>query len=795
MAFVNLSLVLGTVLVGIPILLHLVMRRRPRQLVFPAVRFIQPRVESNRRTLRLRHWLLLLLRCLVIAVTALALARPSVSSGVFGNWLIIAALALLVLLVAVLLLAGAATRQGTLLLGGLGAVGAAALAGLLAMLVGTVRDGEAPLIGDRQAPVAAVMLFDSSPRMQYRHANQTRLEQAQALADSVVRHLPTDSQVAVLDSRAIAPVFSVDLAAARKTIERVQMTGAPRPLDQLLITALQLLGPSNLKRKEIYVYTDLTAAAWEIGDASRLLTQLKQQPGVALYLIDVGVEQPRNYALGTLQLSTETMPENSRLRVRTTVSVIGREAPDGAAEQAAVELWVEDFDPTLPVARGQEVVLPTARVQSRQEVNLADGDSADIEFVVSGLTKGTRHAELRLVGQDALAIDDRRYLTVRVREPWLILVVAPADVDTTSLVEAISPYQLRTENRAAFECVTILPEKLVSQNLQDYAAVVLLDPDPPSPDSWEQLGMYVRDGGQLALFLGHHAGDASAWNTGPAQALLPGKLGRPYRVTGRDLFLAPHNYDHPILRPFRAIATSVPWADFPVFRYWNLADLARDAEVVLRFGNQQPAVLERRVGQGTVLTMTTPITELERPVGRQAWNELAGPDDWPRFMLVNEIVRYLTQHDAGHYNYETGQNVVLANRPDKDPARYLLFTPGGDSQPVQARDDKLTISTTDAPGIYRLRGVREGPVVRGFAANLPAGASRLERTTTGQLDAVLGADRYQLARDQEQLVRVQGRQREGREFFPLLVIGAAAILVLEQLLANRFYRDTDMGAS
>jgi hypothetical protein len=63
------------------------------------------------------------------------------------------------------------------------------------------------------------------------------------------------------------------------------------------------------------------------------------------------------------------------------------------------------------------------------------------------------------------------------------------------------------------------------------------------------------------------------------------------------------------------------------------------------------------------------------------------------------------------------------------------------------------------------------------------------------LDAVLGADRYQLAREQEQLVRVQGHQREGREFFPFLLILVAAILVLEQLLANRFYRDTDSGSS
>ena len=795
MAFVNLSLVLGTMLVGIPIILHLVMRQKPKQLIFPAVRFIQKRHESNRRTLRLRHWLLLLLRCLVIALAALALARPSVSSNLFGNWIIIAALALLVLLVGTLLLAGAVTRQGTLLLTGLGLVGAAALSALLAMLIGTLRQSDASLIGDRQAPVAAVMVFDASPRMQYRRENRTRLEQAQTIADSVVRQLPADSQIAVVDSRAIAPVFSLDLAAARKTIQRVQPTGAPRPFDQLLTTALQLLAPNSLKRKEIYVYTDLTAAAWEIDNASRLLSQFEQAPDVALYLIDVGVEQPQNFALGALQLSAETMPENSHLTISTTVSVTGSATAAGTGEKTAVELWVEDFDPTLPILRDRDVVLPTSRVQNRHEVNLTDDGSETVEFTVSGLTKGTRQAELRLVGQDALPIDDRRYLTVTVRDPWSVLVAAPSDVDTSALVEAIAPYQHSVENRAAYVCKTITPEDLANENLPAYAAVAILDPTPLSAGGWGQLGTYVRDGGQLALFLGHNAGDGSAFNTTEAQELLPGKLGRQYRVPGRDEYLAPQSYDHPILHPFRAIPTSVPWADFPVFRYWSLRDLASDAGVVLRFGNQQPVILERRVGQGTVLTMTTPITERERPAGRQAWNELAGPDDWPRFILVNEIMRYLTQHDAGRYNYETGQDIVLANRPDKDPSRYMLFTPGGETQPVQARDDKVTISTTEAPGVYRLRGEREGPVTRGFSVNLPASASRLERTTTQQLDAVLGADRYQLAVDQEQLVREQGRQREGREFFPFLVALVAATLVLEQLLANRFYRDTDTGAS
>lgn len=86
MSFLNLSLLAGTALVGLPVLLHLVMRQRPRPLEFPALRFLQPRHETNQRRLRLRHLLLLLLRMAVIGLLALALARPSVKfSGSLGS--------------------------------------------------------------------------------------------------------------------------------------------------------------------------------------------------------------------------------------------------------------------------------------------------------------------------------------------------------------------------------------------------------------------------------------------------------------------------------------------------------------------------------------------------------------------------------------------------------------------------------------------------------------------------------------------------------------------------------------
>ena len=77
MGFLTPALLAGAALVAIPIVLHLVMRRQPRELTFPALRFVQQRREANRRRMQLRHWLLLALRCLLVAGLAVALARPT----------------------------------------------------------------------------------------------------------------------------------------------------------------------------------------------------------------------------------------------------------------------------------------------------------------------------------------------------------------------------------------------------------------------------------------------------------------------------------------------------------------------------------------------------------------------------------------------------------------------------------------------------------------------------------------------------------------------------------------------
>src|SRR5262249_52305247 len=131
MNFVFPALLGGLLLVGIPVLLHLIMRQKPRHLLFPAFRFLLQRHRTNQRKLRLRHLLLLALRVLLIALICLALARPKLYSERLN------------------------------------------------------------LSADR--PAAAVLLFDTSLSMEYAVAGRSRLEEAKQRALELLDELPEGS--------------------------------------------------------------------------------------------------------------------------------------------------------------------------------------------------------------------------------------------------------------------------------------------------------------------------------------------------------------------------------------------------------------------------------------------------------------------------------------------------------------------------------------------------------------------------------------------------------------------------
>jgi hypothetical protein len=200
-SFLAPALLGAAALVAVPILLHLVMRRKPVPHPFPALRFLQQRAVANRRRLQFSHLLLLLLRMAALALLALAFARPVLRGA---TWL-----------------------------------------------------------ADREAPVAAAFVFDTAPRMLLRESNRTRLEQAAAMAKVLFAKLPPGSSVAVVDTGGGVAAFAPSLAAAQARVDRLVAATPARPLAAAIAAGAKLLAESDKARRELYVFTDCSHGAWD----------------------------------------------------------------------------------------------------------------------------------------------------------------------------------------------------------------------------------------------------------------------------------------------------------------------------------------------------------------------------------------------------------------------------------------------------------------------------------------------------------------------------------------------------
>src|SRR6478672_4113185 len=76
MSFLSPFLLLGLGAIAVPILVHLIQRERKRVIEFPSLMFVQKIPYQSVRRRRIRHWALLLMRALAMALIVAAFARP-----------------------------------------------------------------------------------------------------------------------------------------------------------------------------------------------------------------------------------------------------------------------------------------------------------------------------------------------------------------------------------------------------------------------------------------------------------------------------------------------------------------------------------------------------------------------------------------------------------------------------------------------------------------------------------------------------------------------------------------------
>ncbi|MBK8230837.1 MAG: BatA domain-containing protein [Candidatus Eisenbacteria bacterium] len=79
--FLNNAFLIGLVAAALPILIHLFNRRPAQQVVFPSIEYLREITLKRVRRVRLREFLLLALRVLIIGLFALAMARPAIQGA------------------------------------------------------------------------------------------------------------------------------------------------------------------------------------------------------------------------------------------------------------------------------------------------------------------------------------------------------------------------------------------------------------------------------------------------------------------------------------------------------------------------------------------------------------------------------------------------------------------------------------------------------------------------------------------------------------------------------------------
>jgi hypothetical protein len=810
MSFLNASLLAGLGLVSIPLILHFLLRQKPKRLLFPALRLIEERRKQSVRKLRLRHFWLMVLRMLAIALLVFALARPSLPPANYSLTRMELVVLLAVAAAGISVYMALATRK----LPGMAQYqhqerrsrlrNRFTVGTLLAVLLfvgwpyqrriaGEITDPRPTTNID--LPVSGVMLFDTSLSMSYLQEGKTSLDQARDVAKFHLQSLPSGSRMAISETANDHPIlFQSTLLSARNRLETLEPMPVSLPLDVRLRDALrtheedrrrtlddqgdldeQLRKDRYIRR--VYVFTDLSRTAWRAGGSSLLKSELEQFKNVNLYLVDVGRDEFENVALTGVTLSRERIPAGGDLIVAPTLASYG-----GDNSEETVELLFSNQQGEES-KQGQITVPLDAEIAVRSEFP-----------VVSGLNGPLVQGQVRLASSDPLSFDNVRYFSAEVSPPPKVLVLAPREEIATEWMTALAPHDERDASRNRFEPVFEPVSRLPELTLEDYSAVTLINVPRLTDDGWFQLGKYVENGGGLIVVLGSADISAPAYERAQAQAFLPGRLlaWRPEH----DWTLRIDRRNHPMFWKFRqyenygsfAIAENDVW----IRRFWNV-EPSEQSQVLASYSDrdQSPAILERSHGKGRTVMLTTAV---DLPVNhRQRWNNLPSPllSPWWFIAFAEQTTEYVSRFTDQQRNFQCGETPVIRLEPKPVPRTFLLREPKlkQSRHQLPAGEAELALEGIVQPGTYSLVDAESREPVAGFSINPRPEESDLTRLTEQDLGDLLGENRFKTARNLEELEDEIDAADLGQEVFPVVLMLLIIVFCGEHLVANRFYEE------
>ncbi len=403
------------------------------------------------------------------------------------------------------------------------------------------------------------------------------------------------------------------------------------------------------------------------------------------------------------------------------------EAPDSLSDPKAptrsrVQAVVAGFG--TPAATKIASLVVNGKVIATRKVDVPSNGRATVEFTPLDVGYGFNRCEVRINGGDAFPADDASVFAVRRSDPERVLFVHVVS-DTRSALYFGSA--LEATAHSSFVLQSVAEEQATDLDPSKYAFVVLSDAITLPSIFEHALGQYVAKGGSVLIALGTSSGRRPRIPLWGSEV----KDTSDYVRTGNPATVGQVDFSYPALEQVQPGRDNGGWGGVKVY-YAALLNPGPE-RVVARLNDGTPLLLEKQIGEGRVLLLTSGLENLTNdlplhpvfvafvdrtsqylsgtdrlsgsklvdsfvqlrstatPVGAATNVEVIAPDGQrPLSLSEARTAQSIRLDHAGFYQirFANGRNAVIGVNPDRRES---------DLQPLTADVQQLWTASSGAP--------------------------------------------------------------------------------------------------
>jgi hypothetical protein len=305
---------------------------------------------------------------------------------------------------------------------------------------------------------------------------------------------------------------------------------------------------------------------------------------------------PTNVTLLLHDVAKGTVPPNWTVE---RVSAPAELADPKDSKRSRVEAVVAGFG--TPQAEKTVSLVVNGKPIATRKITVPANGRATVEFAPIDVAYGFNRCEVRIEGGDAFPADDVSLFVIRRSDPERVLFVHAANDTRSALYFSAA---LGAAAQASFVLQSVAAEQTTDLDPSRFSFVVLSDA-VMLPSIFEHtLAQYVSKGGSVLVTLGTNAGQHARIPLWGADV----KETHNYARTGGLATVGQLDFTHPALEQEQPGRDNGGWAETKFF-YAASVDPG-EARVAARLSDGTPLLLDKPIGEGHVLLLTSGLENL-----------------------------------------------------------------------------------------------------------------------------------------------------------------------------------------